>query len=114
MQLRYFSAGQASQSVTLTGEMSGGPVLERIAPSEVAQKLLTPVLLSTGVLTARYSLHGSCLQRAVTRKRYPDFVHQAFAVQLSLARLASSKPAWSADADLGLRGSIPSLVRSGA
>jgi hypothetical protein len=87
----YYSGGHALHSDTLTGASRGAPPLYRITPSEVEQKLLVPVLVATGVATDTYSLHTSCLQRLLSRKRYPDFIHQASAVQLAFPSVASMR-----------------------
>jgi hypothetical protein len=84
-------------SETVTGAVNGGSLLKRITPSEVEQKFLPPVLLSTGVPTTTNSSHSPCLQTAVTLKRNPDFLHHALAVQLGFPRVASIIPAWSAE-----------------
>jgi len=84
--------------VTGAGDAKGESSRKRITPSDVEQKLRTPVLLAwTGVATTTKSLHKRCLQTAVMRKWYPDFVHQAFLVQLSFAKVASTRPACSGE-----------------
>jgi hypothetical protein len=60
-------------SDTLTGEVRGGPVLKRITPSEVEQKLRVPVLLSTGLAITTYSWHWCCLQTDV---KYVDTIRK--------------------------------------
>src|SRR3989442_3230885 len=108
------SGDHARHSDTLTGEVRGGPVLKRITPSEVEQKLLVPTSLATGVPTTTNSLHSCCLQTAVMRNRKPDFVHHVPAVQLAFASVASRRPAWFADSVPMLRGSGASAARSRA
>jgi hypothetical protein len=73
--LRYRSAGHALHPVTDTGTAEGAPTLKRTTPSEVAQKLLAPVLSETGVAMTTYSWHCCSLQIAFTRNWNPDFVH---------------------------------------
>ena len=79
----------------LTGAITGGPVFERITPSEVEQNDRSPVLADMGVPTITKSVHNFPLQPAARLNRNPDFVHQAPDVQLGFPKLASMIPPWS-------------------
>ena len=48
----YCTGSQELHFAALIAEVSGGPELKRITPSEVAQKLLDPVLTDMGVAIA--------------------------------------------------------------
>src|SRR5437899_3031934 len=102
----YWRAFHRLQSATLSGTVNGPSALARITPSDVEQKLLVPVFLSTGVAIATNSMHDCFLHTPVSLKRYPDFVHHALAVQLSFPRVSLISPACSDD-------SACRLLRSG-
>src|SRR5713226_5097905 len=97
LSVSYCRGDHAWHSGTLTGEVRGGPVLKRITPSEVEQKLFVPSLAPIGVPTATKFLQGPCRQMAVTRNRNPDFAHHVPTVQLALPSVASMKLACSAE-----------------
>ena len=110
----YCSGVHCRHSPALIGDIKGGLKLKRTTPSEVAQKFRVPESAVTGLPMATNSLHMPCLQVAVVMKRYPDFVHQALAVQLEFPNAGSIRRACCGEAELGSFGSGPSDARSRA
>ncbi len=109
----YFIGAHVRHSVAPTGAVNGSPVLKRIIPSEVEQKLLVPVLLSTGVATTTYSLAYLHLADG----RNPEIVSRLLAPRISGATRISKRiinqVACSTEKASGPRESGPRVARLG-
>src|SRR5215470_3258319 len=101
-------------SLAPIGMINGASVFDRTTPSDVAQKLLAPVLAETGVAIATNSLQSNFGHVGANVNLYPDFSHHVPSVQVDFASDESKSPACFGDTGPGGSGSTPSEARSRA
>src|SRR5262249_30577495 len=96
------------------GMIKGAWTLDRTTPSDVAQKLLPPVLADTGVAIATNSLQSNFGHVGANVNLYPDLSHHIPTVQVDFASDESKSPACFGDTGPGCSGSTPSEAKSRA
>ena len=105
---------QDRHSFVPIGMANGAWVIDRTIPSDVAQKLLPPVLAESGVAIATNSLQSNFGHVDANVNLYPDFSHHVPSVQVDFAGDESRNPACFGDTVPGCSGSTPSEARSRA